>query len=108
MDLPKYEERLKLLNMPSLNKHRDYLRVSFVCKIINGTIDCPYILGRLHFHINYRNLRSITFFSLANYHTNYGRFSPLNAILIIYNKYSKYLMDNNANCTIFKSHFYND
>ena len=105
--LPSYEHRLKLLNLPTLKKHRDYLTISFICKIINGEFDCPLILNRLNFKINTRNLCSIQFFSLANY-TNYGRFNPLDSMLMLYNYYNKNLLDNNVKCLTFKLIFYND
>ena len=82
--------------------------ISFICKILNGEFYCPLILNRLNFKINMRNLRSIQFFSLANYHTNYGRFNPLDSMLMLYNYYNKNLLDNNVKCLTFKLIFYND
>ena len=104
--LPSYEHRLKLLNMPTLNKHRDYLRISFVCNIINGIIDCPNILAKLNLNINVRNLRKIEFFNIGHYHSNYGRFSPLNSMLILYNSNSDFLLNNNVKSVDFMSNFY--
>ena len=75
--LPSYEDRLRLLSMPTLQKHRDYLRLSFITNLLNGDIDCPGLLAKLFLRINSRNLRSTEFFLIKSYRTNYGRFSPL-------------------------------
>ena len=34
--LPAYENRLHLLNMPTLRRHRDYLKLSFITNLLNG------------------------------------------------------------------------
>ena len=103
--LPPYTNRLRLLNMPTLQRHRDYLRLSFLVNLINGKIDCPGLLAKLNIRINSRNLRSTEFFSLNNYHTNYGRFSSLNSMLIIYNEYRDKLIFNDVNSLRFKLYF---
>ena len=56
--LPSYEDRLRLLNMPTLQRHRDYLRLSFITNLLNGKINCPGLLPKLSTRINSRNLRS--------------------------------------------------
>ena len=79
--LPSYEDRLRLLSMPTLQKHRDYLGLTFITNLLNGGIDCPGLLAK---KINSRSLRSMDFLLLNSYRTNYGRFSPLNLMFIIY------------------------
>ena len=94
--------------MPTLLKHRDYLGISFICNVINGGVDCPFILNRLNFKINNKNVRSAPFFALGNYRTNYGLHNPLDSMLRLYNHYSKFLLDNNVKCISIKLNFYND
>ena len=106
--LPSYEDRLRLLNMPTLQRHRDYLRLSFITNIINGRINCPGLLSRLFLRINSRNLRSNNYFWVKSYRTNYGRFSPLNSMLILYNEFSDKINLNNVIDQNFKLYFLNN
>ena len=103
--LPGYINRLRLLNMPTLQRHRDYLRLSFLVNLLNGKIDCPGLLAKLNLRINSRNLRSVEFFSINSYRTNYGRFSSLNSMFIIYNEFSDKLSCNDVNSLRFKLYF---
>ena len=96
-----------LLNMPTLERHKEYSGLSFICKLLNYNIDCPGILNRLNFKLNVRHLRSIEYFQLGNYHTNYGRFNPLQVLLMIYNSCSGYLLNDNIDSIGFKFNFYN-
>jgi len=105
--LPSYEHRLTLLSMPTLSRHREYIGLTFICNLLNFNIDCPNILNRLNIRINTRNLRSIEYFHLGNYRTNYGRFNPLNNLLMLYNSNSEFLLDNNTRNANFKTIFYN-
>jgi len=94
--------------MPTLEKHRQYIGLSFLCGLINGTVDCTSILNKLHFKLNFRSLRSIEFFNIDCHHTNYGRFNPLDALLMSYNSYSNILLDNNVKSCEFKLKFYSN
>ena len=107
--LPQYEHRLRLLDMPTLHKHRDLLRISFICNILNGKIDCRNILAKLSLNINNRNLRSKEFFHIRHYHTNYGRFNPLNSMFLLYNSISNkgLLLNDNIKDPESKRKFYN-
>ena len=100
--LPSYEDRLPLLNLPTLQRHRDYLRLSFIVNLLNGKIDCPGLLTKMNLRINSRNLRSIEFFSINCYRTNYGRYSPLNSKMTIYNEFSKKIILNDLTNHEFK------
>ena len=103
--LPSYEDRLRLLNMPTLHRHRDYLRLSFISNLLNGRINCPGLLARLFLRINSRNLRSMDLFLINSYRTNYGRFSPLNSMLLLYNEFSDKINSNNVKDQNFKLYF---
>ena len=104
--LPRYEHRLALLNMPTLERHREFIGLSFICNLLKYKIDCTGILNRLQFKLNNRHLRSVQFFHLGCYHTNYGRFNPLDVLLMLYNSCSGFLLDNNVNNATFKLKFY--
>ena len=96
--LPAYENRLRLLNMPTLQKHRDYLRFSFIDNLINGRIDCPGLLEKLNLRINAEN-------STKYYLTNYVLFSSLNDMMVLYNKFGDQLILNDAKNHNFKLYF---
>lgn len=105
--LPRYEHRLNLLGMPTLLKHREYIGLTFICNVLNFKVDCANILNKLNIRINNRNLRSVEYFYVGNYRTNYGRYNPLNVLLMLYNSSSEILLDNNTKTVAFRTRFYN-
>ena len=57
VNLPSYESRLKLLNMPTLKSRRIMLNISFLHKLINGEVSSTFLLGRAEFKVPLRSLR---------------------------------------------------
>ena len=74
---------------------------------MNSQVDCPALLSKLNIKINTRNLRKTEFFHLGNYRTNYGRFNPLDNLLMVYSSHNEFLLDNNTKSSVFKTIFYN-
>ena len=66
LNLPSYNNRLKLLNIPPLSCRKTMLSVAFRIKLINGDIDSPCLLNRINFDIP-RNLRMFTPIKIINY-----------------------------------------
>ena len=46
-----YRTRCLLLRIPPLAERVEHTRLAFITGIINGTIDCPELLSRIHFRI---------------------------------------------------------
>ena len=67
INLPSYNNRLNLLNIPPLNCRRTMLSVAFMIKLINGDIDSPFLLSTINFHIPSRNLRMFAPIKMYNY-----------------------------------------
>ena len=71
LNLPSYNNRLKLLNIPPLSCRRTMLSIVFRIKLINGDIDSPFLLSRINFHIPSRNLRMFASIKMNNYRRNF-------------------------------------
>ena len=74
--LSRYEQRLKLLNMPTLSSHMEFIGLTFICNLVNFQVDCQVdcdgLLNKLNIKINTRNLRKTDFFHMGNYRINYA------------------------------------
>ena len=49
LQLPSYDHRLALLNMPSLERHREFIGLSFICNLLNYKVDIPKNFGKITF-----------------------------------------------------------
>ncbi|KAL9917892.1 uncharacterized protein ACN427_000469 [Glossina fuscipes fuscipes] len=78
--LPPYENRLLLLSLPSLEKRRFVLGVSFLIKVINGAIDSPSLLGEVSFNVPNRFSRHFILVKLNQCKFNYELFNPLRVV----------------------------
>ena len=76
LNLPSYNSRLKLLNIPPLSCRRTMLSVVFMIKLINGDIDSSFLLSRINFHIPSRNLRMFAPIKMNNYRSNFLNNNP--------------------------------
>ena len=86
--------------MPILERHREFIGLSFLCNLLKYNVDCSSILHRLQFKLNSRHLRNVQFFHLG--------FSPLNVLVMIYNSCSGFLLDSNVNNVTFKFKFFHN
>lgn len=80
-NLPPYVDRLKLINLQSLESRRDTADILFVHQLVAGYIDCPALLEMISLNTNPRNLRSVPLFRLASHRTNYGHYEPMARML---------------------------
>jgi len=89
--LPPYEERLRLINMVSLEKRREISDIIFIYQSVNNNILSPFISQQINFRSKSR-FRNTNLFTTKFHRTNYGRHEPINRMLIICNKY-KHIID---------------
>lgn len=80
-NLPPYHDRLKLINLPSLEKRREVADIIFVHQILTAAIDSPYLLQHMGLNINTLSLRSVNLFHISYHRTEYGRFEPISRML---------------------------
>lgn len=85
--LPPYENRLKLLNMSTLQERREFSGIVFIHQILNGGIDAPDILSSISINAGTRNLRRRDFLYIARHRSNYGFFEPISYMSRQYNKF---------------------
>ena len=86
-NLPSYECRLKLLNLPTLKSRRIMLNISFLHKLISGEVSSTFLLGRIEFNIPLRCLRSFYPIRICSFRTNYLNFQPFINICKDYNEF---------------------
>lgn len=55
-----YSGVLSYFNLKSLNERRSYLNCIFLLKLLNNLFDCPCLLERLDFQINFKSTRNQT------------------------------------------------
>lgn len=86
--LPPYGDRLRIINLQTLEKRRKVADIVFVHQTISGGVDCPSFLDKINFNINFRSLRSIPLFKLQTHRTDYGKNEPFSRMLSAANEFS--------------------
>lgn len=66
-----YNNRLKLIDLPNLEKRLEILGVTFLYKLINGDVYTPTLLGPIDIHIPSRTSRRFVLLKLPQCRTNY-------------------------------------
>lgn len=87
LHLPPYENRLNLVQMPTLFKRRNVLSILFLCKVLNGDVFSPSILNILRINVacfNVRNYKLLKYDIRTLY--NYLKFEPVNVMLNLFNE----------------------
>jgi len=64
---------LSELNLTSLANRRATANLSFLQKLLDGSIDAPTLLSGINFKVSQHSLRSYTTYLILNCSTNYGR-----------------------------------
>lgn len=77
----------EVLKIPEIASRLIYIDLLFLFKIINGLIDCPFILSNINFIVPTKNLRCRKLFKIKYYKLNYSINSTLNRICIRGNEY---------------------
>ena len=91
--LPKYEDRLKLIHLDSLNKRRTIISSSFMYKLLNGFIDVLILKDQLILNESRYSTRTKSKYVQQKHSTNYGMNEPVTRLIKLYNVYE----DNFAN-----------
>lgn len=84
-NLPSYENRLKLIRLPTLRSRRIMLNVTFLHKLITGEINSEMLLRMINFNNPSRDLRHFRFLRLDTCNSNYAHFSPFRCMCNDYN-----------------------
>lgn len=74
--LPPYVDRLKLLNLKTLELRRKVSDIVFLHQTLSGAIDCSALLEKTRLNINTRCLRSVPMFRTSSHRTDYGLNEP--------------------------------
>ncbi|XP_075163333.1 uncharacterized protein LOC142235966 [Haematobia irritans] len=82
--IPLYEHRCKLIHLPTLKDRRLLQCILFLYKVICGTLDCPYILSKIGFHVPSRRLRNFEVFHVPCHRTSYAMNKPITRFLTEY------------------------
>jgi len=86
--LPKYEARLLLLNMVSLESRRELASALFGFDLIRDNIRCPALCDKMVSNQHEHNTRFRRPLIEEIHRTNYSMFNPINQCIRTFNKYS--------------------
>ena len=89
-NLPPYDNRLLLIDLPSLRNRRTVLGISFVNNLINGLVDSVYLLHSLKFTIPSRVLRNSIPLKLEFFRSNFLCNEPLRRMCGDFNNYHEF------------------
>ena len=70
-----YSNACKELNLTSLSCRRKQRDLKLIHKIVNSTVDSPYLLSKIDLHVPSRNTRTISTFHQQFHRTNYSSHS---------------------------------
>lgn len=85
-NLPRYEDRCSLIDLPLLENRRNISKACFIADVLQSRIDCPCVLNSLNIDIHRRTLRSYQFLRLPTSRTNYGHNEPIANMSRLFNK----------------------
>lgn len=89
--LPPYNQRLLLLNLPTLKKRRIISNVLLIFDLLNGNINSPNLLHKISINVNNRNSRYFDLLHIRFNRTNYGIFEPVLSLCKDFNKFNEYI-----------------
>lgn len=98
-NLPPYQDRLRLINLQSLEKRREVADIIFVHQIMSGVTESSTLLEAMSLNINSHSLRSVPQFHQAPHRTDYGRNEPVTRMLREVNVYSNIFDYNHSKVT---------
>lgn len=85
-ELPPYENRLMLIDLPTLEKRRYMLSAMFIVKLIRGFIDSNFLVSQIDFNVPRRLTRYFYPIILPIALNNYDYYNPFRRICLIYNE----------------------
>lgn len=84
-DMPPYIHRLKLIDLPNLERRRLMLDIVFMVKLVNGEIDSPFLVSELSFVVPRPTSRYFIPLKLHTVKYNYEAFNPFYNLCKKYN-----------------------
>lgn len=100
--LPKYEHRLLLIDLNTLCDRRTILGLTFISKILNGLIDCKFLLSNVNIKVPVRFVRDFKLIKIGRNNCNYMKYEPFNYLCENFNEYYS-MFDFNLSIDKFKS-----
>ena len=85
LNLPTYENRLRLLNLDTLFLRRKLFDGLFIHDILSSKIQCPRLIAALSFNAGKFNLRHRSLFYVSKHRTCYGLNNPMDRALSLFN-----------------------
>ena len=76
LQLPSYEQRCALIDLPTLPKRRKFLQQLLIFDLLNNNLDCSELLGRLRINAPIRLTRRYDFLRRTTHRTQYGQNNP--------------------------------
>jgi hypothetical protein len=76
-----YEDRVRLIELKSLQIHRLVADIVFIQQILAGHILAPRIPENIQYRINIRNLRSVELFNIQVHRMDYDKNEPIKLML---------------------------
>mgnify|MGYP002738819536 CR=1 FL=1 len=86
-DLPPYEARLKLIDLPTIQSRRILMNVCFIFKLVTNEVESEVLLNKLCFNVPVRPSRHFQPLQLTYFTRNYLNFDPLRSACNDFNKY---------------------
>lgn len=86
LNIPPYEHRLKLINLPTLMSRRTMLNVTFLIKLTNGNLISEHLLYEMNFNIPNRRSRYYIHLKLNMCRSNYAQNDPFRCMCNDFNQ----------------------
>jgi len=86
--LPKYENRLLLLDMTTLERRRELASTVFLFDLVEGNIRCPELLQRIQWKNNRYNTRNNVILNEERHQSDYTYYDPIATAIRLFNKHS--------------------
>ena len=99
--LPAYENRLKLIDMDTLQNRRVILSSSFMYKLMNNNIDVDCLRQKLILNESSYATRNRHYFMNYNHSTDYGMNEPVTRLVRLFNLYFDWFQESSST-NIFK------
>lgn len=93
LNLPHYEDRLKLIDMDTLENRRKSFDLLFLSDIIHMRVRSTFVSDRVNTAFKGHNLRGPLSLSVGSHRTNYGYHEPVNRMCRLHNECSCVSLD---------------
>lgn len=85
-NLPPYESRLMLIDLPTLEKRRRMLSSMFIIKLTRGFVDSIFLLGQIQFNVPRTSSRYYCPIKLPIARSEYDFYNPFRRVCLLYNE----------------------